>query len=301
MKILDCTLRDGGYYTNWQFSDNLVKDLIKSLIDSEVDIIELGYKSDVPGGRFRKCDDNQLVKILPMLENKYAFMIDMKDFIKNNELDFNLINKVIKEKKFFSFCRLAIKSDQISCVPAMYEILKQRGYKIIINLMKATDITIEELSPICSILKDLDLEAVYFADSYGNLYPQQISGIVKALKVTQKDIGFHSHDNLGLAFANSLECLNQGVSYIDGTVTGMGRGVGNLKLEQLLLQQKKLSDSLLLTIQKHFYPMQSNYKWGFSIPYMFAGINGIHPLKAQKINSSELCLIEKMQSLKNLD
>ena len=101
MKLLDCTLRDGGYYTNWDFNTQMVRDLITSLDLSKIDIIELGYKSPVKGGKYRKCNDRFIWEILEHklpVNSELAFMIDAKDFIKGDVVDYSLIDDVIHNK-----------------------------------------------------------------------------------------------------------------------------------------------------------------------------------------------------------
>lgn len=296
-KILDCTLRDGGYYTDWSFNEDLVKSTVKSCLDSKIDLLELGYKSPIKGGKFKKCNDGYLKSFLPKVENFYCFMIDLKDFISNNMLNYNLLENTIKEKDFFSTCRIAIKFNQIKFLKPVYNHVKKMGYSVIVNLMAITDLNETEIEESVYFLKEMDLEAVYFADSYGNLNPSEIHKIIDCLKKINKPIGFHSHDNMGLAFANTLKSVELGVSYIDCTITGMGRGVGNLKTEQLLLYLDKKIDSLLETIEDFYIPLHKQMKWGFSLPYMFSSLRKIHPLTAQAINSSNLSISEKIKIL----
>ena len=116
--ILDCTLRDGGYYTNWNFETKMVKDLITALDLSKVDVIELGYKSPIKGGKYRKCNDRFIWEVLDHklpVHSKLAFMIDAKDFVKNDKIEYSLIDDVIhnSENSPFSICRLAIKHSEI--------------------------------------------------------------------------------------------------------------------------------------------------------------------------------------------
>ena len=93
MKLLDCTLRDGGYYTNWTFDDSFVKELVKSLSNAGVDIIEMGYKSPLKGGRYRKCNDSFIKEIVgDLYDTDLAFMIDAKDFI-NGKVDIKLLRQ----------------------------------------------------------------------------------------------------------------------------------------------------------------------------------------------------------------
>jgi len=114
IKLLDCTLRDGGYYTNWNFNTQMVKEMIQALDLSGVDVIELGYKSPVKGGKFRKCNDRFIWELLEYtlpVNSNLAFMIDGKDFIKGNSVDYSLIDDVIHDQSQspFKICRLAIK------------------------------------------------------------------------------------------------------------------------------------------------------------------------------------------------
>ena len=115
MKILDCTLRDGGYYTNWSFDNSFVKELVKSLSNADVDIIEMGYKSPIKGGRYRKCNDSFIRDIVGVCPTDLAFMIDAKDFI-NGTVDFHLLRDIVKckSKSPFTWCRLAITPNQIN-------------------------------------------------------------------------------------------------------------------------------------------------------------------------------------------
>ena len=133
--ILDCTLRDGGYYTNWEFEDDLVKEMVKCLNFSEVDYIELGYKSPLPGGRFRKCNDKFIENLLKDVEvfgkqSKLAFMIDAKDFIENNKVNKRLLLDVIKpkDKSPFTLCRIATNYETLDQSLEMLEIISKLGY-----------------------------------------------------------------------------------------------------------------------------------------------------------------------------
>ena len=95
MKLLDCTLRDGGYYTNWSFDDNFVKRFIKSLDKAGVDIVEMVYKSPLKGVKYRKCNDSFIKDIVGDCKTNLAFMIDAKDFI-NGEVEVALLKDIIK-------------------------------------------------------------------------------------------------------------------------------------------------------------------------------------------------------------
>ena len=299
MKILDCTLRDGGYYTNWEFDDDFVITMLESLSMSGVNIVELGYKSPVKGGHYRKCNDKFITNILNKAENaysmQYAFMVDVKDFIQGGHFDSSLFNSLIKDSHYspFSICRVAIKHNEVDHAGQIVENLLEKGYEVIVNLMTISILSSEEIDSVLSKLKKLNISAVYFADSYGNLTPGKAVDLVGQFKRSGKQVGVHAHDNCGLAFANSVAAKEAGATYIDSTLLGMGRGSGNLKTEQILQylsNDKNHYYPIVLEpfLQHKMQPLIQKHGWGFSTNYMLAGLNNIHPLYVQNLQQSHL-------------
>ena len=283
-KILDCTLRDGGYYTDWKFDTKLVRQLVKSLDSNNVDIIELGYKSPVIGGPYRKCNDGFINSIIDFkVEADLAFMIDVKDYVINNKINKSLIEDIIKPSSVFKVCRVAAKYNEIHYIPEIVKILQNLGYDVICNLMAISKTLKEEVEAYTNITQNLNLKAIYIADSYGALYPKDVKHILQNKSIN----GIHTHDNMGLAFANCLEAIDQGATYIDGTLTGMGRGVGNVTTEQLLTHRGEINSDLLDCIDK-FNKMKKHYGWGTNALYHKAGKEHIHPLYMQDLNQSNL-------------
>ena len=295
-KILDCTLRDGGYYTDWKFETPLVRKLVKALDNNKVDIIELGYKSPIKGGPYRKCNDGFISNIIDFkIDASLAFMIDVKDYVSDNKVNQELLLDIIKPQNTFQVCRIAAKYNELIYLPEIVNLIKELGYKVICNLMAVSKLTKKEITNYVSIAKTLNLEAVYIADSYGALYPADINSIFTNKNIT----GIHTHDNMGLAFANCLQAINQGATYIDGTLTGMGRGVGNVTTEQLLIHRDKIDFDLLDCITE-FNEMKKYYGWGVNALYHQAGKHHIHPLYMQDLNQSNLTskqLITVIESL----
>lgn len=298
-KILDCTLRDGGYYTNWEFDSKLVKQLVKTL-DGKIDIIELGYKSPVKGGPYRKCNDGFIKSILDFeYEVDLAFMIDVKDFINKKRINIGLIRDVIKPKNQspFSICRIAAKQDETKFLPELISIVEELGYTVFCNLMAITKTSKHSIEKFCQTLQNNKIKGIYIADSYGALTPKEVENLLNNYPIN----GIHTHDNLGLAFANCIEATHHGIEFIDGTLTGMGRGVGNVRTEQLLLYKNKTISSSVLSLIDKFNILKKKYNWGYNPLYMISGMNHIHPLYAQDLNQSNLSnkdLIKSIESLK---
>jgi 3-deoxy-manno-octulosonate cytidylyltransferase (CMP-KDO synthetase) len=298
---LDCTLRDGGYYTNWNFKLEMVQKLVYTLNSARVNIIELGYKSPLKGGKFRKCNDKYIWSLLNNQLPSYsslAFMIDAKDFLFNENLDFKLLDDCISpsSESPFSICRIAIKWNEIKYAKILTEAVTKKGYKVIINLMGISSLDDNRLKNFITSFTKSKIKplALYFADSFGNLLPEKIAYLTNKLKSEiDCEIGIHAHDNLGLAFANTLVSIENGATFIDSTILGMGRGAGNLKTEQLLtfLEFRGLdynSNYFQIFNDNFIYDLKENYRWGFSQNYMISGLNSIHPSYNQLLASSFL-------------
>ena len=302
MKLLDCTLRDGGYYTNWTFEDSFVKELVQSLSKSGVDIIEMGYKSPLKGGRYRKCNDSFIRDIVGDCSTDLAFMIDAKDFI-NGEVDVNLLKDIVKpsSESPFTYCRLAITPQQIKEALIMIDLLDGLGYKVIVNVMRVSLLEDSEIRKFCKSLSTDKVRALYFADSFGSLLPSRVKEISDIFKTTGKDIGIHTHDNLGLAFANSIEAHNNDVKFIDGTLTGMGRGVGNVRIEQLLMFFKYDYKHITDFVENEMLPMKNKYGWGWNHNYMLTGLKEIHPTYCQRLQSLPISDSKVQSILNNID
>ena len=285
-KLLDCTLRDGGYYTNWKFDDEFVRELVSSLSKSGVDIIEMGYKSPLKGGRYRKCNDSFITDIVGDCKTDLAFMIDAKEFI-NGEVDIQLLKSIVKpsSESPFTYCRLAITPQQIKEALIMIDLLDELGYKVIVNVMRVSLLEDSDIRKFCKKLSIDKVRVLYFADSFGSLLPTRVKDIIEIFKETGKDIGIHTHDNLGLAFANSLCAVDNGAKYVDGTLTGMGRGVGNVRTEQLLMYYGYDYKYVTDFVTNVMTPMKNKCGWGWNHNYMLTGLKEIHPTYCQKLQS----------------
>ena len=299
-KILDCTLRDGGYYTNWNFSKKLVRELVYSLDTCNVNIIEMGYKSPTPAGRYKECNDKFIKSVINFnIKAQLCFMIDVKDYIQNNQVNISLLKKYISNSSEspFQICRVAAKYSEIKYIPEIVEFLISLGYKVACNLMSISLLDKKQIKEYTDITQNLNLLATYVADSYGSLYPKDVKEIFSNTQLN----GVHTHDNMGLAFANCIEAINNGGTYIDGTITGMGRGSGNVTIEQLIAYNKNTHiNSNLLNLQEKFLSLKAKYNWGINSFYHKAGQEHIHPLYIQNLIKISLKNSELLHILNNI-
>ena len=170
--------------------------------------------------------------------------------------------------------------------------LKQKGYEVGVNLMQIADRSKDEIETVAYLASKHPIDVLYFADSMGSMDPDQTSEIISTLRQEWSGpIGIHTHDNMGQALANSLRAVEDGVAWVDGTITGMGRGPGNVITEYLaieLAEHRKVSSNithLLSVIAKYFKPLQNKYGWGTNTYYYLAGKYGIHPSFVQEMLS----------------
>jgi len=296
MKILDCTLRDGGYYTDWHFDNELVRRLVKALSNSEVDVIELGYKSPIKGGPYRKCNDGFISSVInfDVFHSQLSFMIDAKDYINQPEL----LEDIIKPSGIFQICRVAMKKSEIYDSLELIERIQDLGYEVMCNLMQTSILEGANIKYFTDCMDKVGVDVRYVADSYGALKPKDVTAIFENHSVQ----GIHTHDNLNLAFANCVTALDSGAEWCDGTVTGMGRGVGNVFTEQLLQLRDGDISADALDLVDEFQTMKNKLGWGHNPLYMYAGMNTVHPLYVQDLNQSNLKgsqLFEAASKLKN--
>lgn len=288
IRILDCTLRDGGLVNNFAFSDEFAKALYRANIAAGVDYMEFGYKaskklfSPEEFGKWKFCDEESIRKIVGDNESqlKISVMADVgrcdykTDILPGSESVIDLI-------------RVATYIHQIPTAIEMIEDAKEKGYEVSVNIMAVSKVNEMELKSGLEMLARSGVDYIYLVDSYGAFYPEQIKALTELyMEIGEANgitIGYHGHNNQQLAFANTIESLRYGASLLDATVCGMGRGAGNCFLESLLgfLKNPKYHIMPILEfIENYMDDMKRNYVWGYDVPYMLTGILNGHPKSA---------------------
>jgi len=305
MKILDCTLRDGGYYTNWDFDNKLVNDYLKLVKFLPIDIIEVGYRGnknkDSYLGEFYYLTRNNLKNIKSKIgkNKKLSIMIDTKDWKNPNELRDNLKDC----RKIVDIIRFAVNPKKINNLEKFLKETSNMGFNVAVNLMYS-HLLLKNEYLIKSILKFKNyFNIIYIVDSYGTLISNDVKRIIEKIRFLNSNIliGFHAHNNLEMALSNSIEAMDNKIDYLDSTFTGMGRGAGNLKTELLLtfLNLKKKSLKIknfknIGPVVDQFEKMKSKEKWGTSLPYMISGSTqspqseAMQLIKSKRYNISDI-------------
>ncbi len=293
IKLLDCTLRDGGYHNFWDFPLDVIKNYLVAMQAAGVDIVELGFRFLKNEGFKGACayTTDDFLRSLPLPEGLiFGVMINASEIMGSIPLE-QALERLFPETTETSpvgLVRIACHIDQFTKALPASKWLKDRGFLVGFNLMQIADRTQEEVEALSSEAAKWSLDTLYFADSMGSMSPKQTAQIISWLrKYWTGDLGIHTHDNMGRALQNSLQALDEGVTWLDATVTGMGRGPGNAKTEQLTLElaeRRKTACNLvplMSLIRRFFQPMQNTCGWGTNTYYYLAGKYGIHPTYIQ--------------------
>lgn len=278
MKILDCTLRDGGYYTDWDFSQETLSSYIEAMNQLPIDYLELGYRNNPEKeylGKMGYCPVSVLKEIRKKSTKKLAVMLNEKSTLPN-DLD-KLVKPIVG---LVDMIRIAIDPKNIDRAIVLAKAVKNYGFEVGFNVMyMSTWLSNKDFLDKLGLIDGV-ADLFCMVDSFGGITPSEVKEIINIVRSkTITPIGFHGHDNLQLGLINTLTAIECGVDYVDATILGMGRGAGNLKMELLLTYLNKegldVDFNVLGDVITTFTPLLQKYQWGTQLPYMISGANSI--------------------------
>ena len=295
IKLLDCTIRDGGLMNKHRFNEDIVKAVYQACVNGGIDYMELGYKASAKifsrddFGAWKYCSEDDIRHVVSDNDTKLKLSV-MAD---TERTDYHA-DILPREQSVIDMVRVATYIHQI---PAALDIVKDasdKGYETTINLMAISTVPEKELDEALELISTSPVNYIYLVDSFGSLYSEQVQYLMgKYLRYANavgKQIGMHAHNNQQLAFANTIEALILGANILDGSMAGLGRGAGNCPTESLLgfLHNPKFRlRPVLHCIQKYIEPLRKDMKWGFDIPYMITGLMNRHPRAAIEFNETD--------------
>lgn len=277
-KILDCTLRDGGYYTNWDFDDKTVDAYIQAMNTLPIDYLEFGYRN-LPSveymGKFGYSPVSVLKKIRENCTKKLDVMLNEKS-TRTEHLS-QLLDPIVG---LVDMIRIAIDPKNFDRAVLLAKAIKNMGFEVGFNMMYMSKW--KEYDGFLDKLGHLDCVADLFCmvDSFGGVMPDDVREITRVVKArTTSPVGFHGHNNLQMGLINTLTAIEEGCDFVDATILGMGRGAGNLNMELLLTALNKegleVDFNVLGDVVEAFKPLLEKYQWGTNLPYMISGANSI--------------------------
>ncbi len=292
IKVLDCTIRDGGLMNDSNFEDGTVKAVYDACVASGVDYMEIGYKNSrkifAPSkyGPWRRCDEDDLRRIVGdnNTDLKLSVMADAEKCDYKSDI-------LPKKDSVLDLIRVATYIHQLPLAIDMIKDATDKGYETCVNIMAISTVREQELDEALEMLCETPVQTIYLVDSFGSLYSEQINYLarkyLKYAKAADKQVGIHAHNNLQLAYANTIEAIVRGVNMLDATMAGLGRGAGNCPLELLigfLHNPKYMLRPILECIQNNIEPMREKLGWGFDYSYMMTGLLNRHPRSAMAHN-----------------
>ena len=285
IQVLDCTIRDGGLMNKWQFSKEFVKSVYDSCVESGVDYMEIGYISSEDQfsrkefGPWKFCGEKDLREIVGdnNTNTKLSVMADI------GRIKFDDIR--MKSESLIDMFRVACYDYQIDKAIEMAHHVMDKGYEATINLMAVSKVTERSLNEVLNDVAKSRVNIFYLVDSFGSMYSEEIHNLMGKYTsaLPGRTIGFHGHNNLQLAFANTIECIILGANMLDATMLGIGRGAGNCPLELLisfLKNPKYRLKPILRSIQNFIKPLEKEIDWGYFMPYLVSGAMNEHPRSA---------------------
>lgn len=293
IKVLDCTIRDGGLINNHQFDDRFVREVYKALSEANVDYMEIGYKnsgklfSPQEYGKWKFCSDEDIKKVIDGIESKtkISVMVDV------DRVDIEDIKP--RKESPVDMIRVASYVKDIDKAIFLVNHFADKGYETTINIMAISKALDNELNEALHQLEEESkADVVYIVDSFGALYQETTEFLIKKAKgiLKSKEIGIHGHNNQQLAFSNTIEAIIHDANYIDATVYGLGRAAGNCPLELILgfLKNPKFDIRPVLDlISNEFIALREKIEWGYIIPYAITGILDEHPRAAMALRESD--------------
>ena len=291
LKVLDCTVRDGGLINDHQFTDTFVRAVYNTCLAAGIDSMEIGYKNSerlfprAQFGAWRHCREEDMRRVVGDhdAESTGLKLAAMTDAGKSDWQ-----TTIIPAKdSVLGMIRVAFYAHQVSEAVDMIHYASEQGYETMANLMAVSNITEAEVDTVLEAIAPTPASTMVIVDSFGHLYREQVDRLYRkyadAMAGTGKEIGMHAHNNMQLAFANTLEAIILGSNRVDATMAGLGRGAGNCPMELLLgfLRNPKFKlRPVVQLLQEQMPEIRKTVEWGPLVPYNITGQLNLHPRAA---------------------
>jgi len=296
--ILDCTLRDGGYYNDWDYSFDLVKRYADAMAAAKMDIVELGFRtlqSTQYLGATAYTTDAFIERLAIPQSLQLAVMLNAKELVNAADQRTAIRSTFARRANSqVSMVRIAANRNEVATLGPAIEELRELGYDVALNLMQISEIALEHITAFGQQAKSFNVAYAYIADSFGSLRPANLPPIMQALgDGFGSAIGCHLHDNMSYALANTMEAIDAGAVIVDSTIQGMGRGPGNVRTEYLVMelarrgQTQAVVQPLVNLVEQEFAEMKKTYGWGSSLYYFQSANLSVHPTYVMELTKDD--------------
>lgn len=304
--ILDCTLRDGGYCNQWDFGYDNIKKITVGLVKAGVDIIECGYLTNKTvyqenSTRFNTLE--QVCEIIPEKRNGNLYVAMV------NYGEYNIDDLPSCAECSVDGIRLAFHKNDWKTALDISKKIKEKGYKVFVQPMLSICYTDKEFIDLIESVNEIEPYAFYIVDSFGMMKRKDLIRLFYLVEHNLKEsvwIGFHSHNNMQLAYSNAqslVELRTNRNLIVDCSVYGMGRGAGNLNTELFTAYlnenckaKYELPPLLELIDDPLNYFYQKEY-WGYSLPNYISAAHNAHPNYARYLSDKNTLTVEKINEI----
>lgn len=300
-KLLDCSLRDGGYVNKFLFGKNAIRDIIRCLSNSRIDIVELGF---LQNGCF--SEDQSLFETI---EEVYEYLSDEFDFKPEYTLmariDRYSINKLSRCNGIINTIRSAFYFNFLEKALTFGEKVIQKGYNCIFNVVNTTSLTESELYNLVNRINQFMPYGLTIVDTFGSMLETDLERICKILvDELHPDIylGLHLHDNMTMAFGLAQKfikyCSSQRNIIVDSSLMGIGRAPGNLCSEVIVDYMNRNYHTnynirnIHTLIDNYILPIKNNYIWGYSPAYYISAAYRVHRSYSEYLVEQGMPLVE---------
>ncbi len=287
IKLLDCTVRDGGYLNDWNFGHNVLLETVQRLVNAGLEYVEIGFIDDRREFDINRSifpDTESISKIYSSIDKKNTKLVAMIDF---GTVDISHLQK--QSETMIDGIRVIFKKQKMEPAIAFCKQVKDLGYEVFTQLVSTTTYEEDDFVHICNLVNELKPRALSIVDTYGLMDSIELNKIIDRLDLgLDRDImlGFHAHNNFQLAYSNAIDFLtkrNERIFLADGTLHGMGKGAGNAPIELLAFTANKYYskhyavNELLEAIDSNILKLFGKCNWGYSMKFYLAGTNRVHP------------------------
>lgn len=265
-EILDCTLRDGSHAVGHTFTAEDTREIVIGLINGGISVIEIGKSSGLGSHKGNVPDEDYLEAVRPLHDKAEIGMFCRPEFVTETNLD-------MAAERGIGFLRVGTDAGKVESARTVIRSILSRSIKVRFSLMKAHSVPPEILAEEARKAESYGALVITMMDSTGTLLPQQVKLYVSALvKAVTVPVGFHGHNNLGLAVGNALSALEAGATSLDGSLTGLARSAGNAPTEVIcaLLERLELTGNTNLSALLRFIDTK--------LPAIVPNLKGIAPL-----------------------
>ena len=295
LKVLDCTIRDGGLINDHAFEDGFVKAVYDACVAAGVDYMEVGYKASkklfAPDkfGAWKHCDEDDIRRIVG--DNPTSLKLTAMADAGKSDWRTDILPK---DESVLDMIRVAFYAHQVPEAIDMIKDAADKGYEVTANLMAVTTVTDTEVDQALEVIAQTPASTLVVVDSYGAMYAEQVELLVKKYldfgKATGKEVGIHAHNNQQLAFANTIESIIHGANRVDASMAGIGRGAGNCPMELLIgfLRNPKFRiRPIYQVVEEELLPLNQTMEWGPYAQYNITGQLNEHPRSAIAARAGE--------------